>query len=98
MQFSSFTPVITESALSPRAQPIGWDASPEAQAALAELESAAKVLDSVQRKHRAATLVAVAPGKLTAVEAFARVDAVRRLDGMTHHAWRAAAHLLGRDE
>jgi len=90
--------IITESALSPRAQPIGWEALPEAQAALAELESAARLLDSVQREHRAATLVAVAPGKLTAVEAFARVDAVRQLDGMTHHAWRAAAYLLGHDK
>jgi phosphate:Na+ symporter len=90
--------IIAESALSPRAQPIGWEASPEAAAGLAELESAAKVLDLMQREHRAATLVAVTPGKLTAVEAFARVDAVRQLNGMTHHAWRAAAHLLGRDD
>jgi len=88
--------VIAESALSPRAQPIGWEASPEAKAVLAELESAAKALNLMQREHRTATLVAVAPGKLTAVEAFVRVDAMRRLDRMTHHAWRAAAHLLGR--
>ena len=88
--------IIAESALSPRAQPIGWEASPEAEAALAELESAAKALDSMQREHRAATLAAVAPGELRAAEAFARVDAVRRLDGITHHAWHAAAHLLGR--
>jgi len=90
--------IIAESALSPRAQPIGWEASPEAEAALAELESAAKVLDLMQREHRAATLVAVAPGKLTAVEAFAQVELVRQLNRMTHHTWRAAAHLLGRDD
>jgi phosphate:Na+ symporter len=89
--------IMAESALSPHAQPIGWEASPEAEAALAELESIAGALRSLQRQHRAATLVAVAPGKLSAEEAFARVDAVRRLDGMTHHAWRAATHLLGRD-
>jgi phosphate:Na+ symporter len=89
--------IIAESALSPRAQPIGWETSPEAEAALAELESVAGALHSLQRQHRAATLFAVAPGKLSAVEAFARVDAVRRLNGMTHHAWRAAAHLLGRE-
>jgi phosphate:Na+ symporter len=88
--------IIAESALSPRAQPIGWEASSEAEVALAELESVAEALHSLQRQHRAATLVAVAPGKLSAVEAFARVDAVRRLNGMTHHGWRAAAHLLGR--
>ncbi len=90
--------IIAESALSPRAQPIGWEASPEAEAMLAELATTAGVLNSMQREHRAATLVAVAPGRLSAVEAFARIDAMRRLDRMTHHAWRAAAHLLGRDE
>jgi phosphate:Na+ symporter len=90
--------IITESALSTRALPIGWEASPQAEAALAELGSVAKALRLMQRQHRAATLLAVAPGKLRAVEAFARVDAVRRLDGMTHNAWRASAHLLGRDE
>jgi phosphate:Na+ symporter len=90
--------IIAESALSPRAQPIGWEASAEAEAALAELESGAKALDLMQREHRAATLVAVMPGKLTAVEAFAQVDAVRQLKRMTHHAWRAAAYLLGRDD
>lgn len=90
--------IIAESALSPRAQPIGWEASPEAEVALAELESARRALDAVQGEHRAAALAAVAPGKLRATEAFVRIDAVRRFDGMTHHAWRAAAHLLGRGE
>ena len=28
-------------------------------------------------------------------EAFARIDAARRLDRIAHHAWRSAAHLLG---
>jgi phosphate:Na+ symporter len=28
----------------------------------------------------------------------ARVDAVRRLDALAHHAWRCAARLLGHDE
>jgi len=41
-------------------------------------------------------LAAVAPGKLTATDAFARVDAERRLDRIAHHAWRSAAHLVGR--
>jgi phosphate:Na+ symporter len=26
----------------------------------------------------------------------ARIDAARRLDRIAHHAWRSAAHLLGR--
>src|SRR5262249_41863990 len=46
--------------------------------------------------HRAATLASVMPGKLTAADALARIDAVRRLDRIAHHAWRSAAHLLGR--
>jgi phosphate:Na+ symporter len=90
--------IIGESALSPHAKPIGWEASTEAEAALAELQSAAKALHSWQREHRAASLDAIAPSKLRAAEAFARVDAVRRLDGMARYAWHAAAHLLGRYE
>ena len=90
--------IIAESALSERAGAIGWRPSPEAEAALAELEHAARALDDMQRGHRASTLAAVAPGQLTAAEAFARVDAVRRLDEMAHHAWRSAAHLVGRGE
>jgi phosphate:Na+ symporter len=50
----------------------------------------------VQRDHRAATLASVAPGKLTAADAFARIEAVRRLDRIANHAWRSSAHLLGR--
>ena len=87
--------ITTESALSERAPPIGWQTMPEAEAALRELESAAKALDGMQRVHRTTTLAAVAPGKLNALEAFDRVDAVRRLNEMAHLAWRAAAHLLG---
>ena len=33
---------------------------------------------------------------LTAGDAVARVDAVRILDALAHHAWRSAAHLIGR--
>jgi phosphate:Na+ symporter len=87
--------IASESALSGRAEPIGWKASPEAKTALAALESAAKELDVLQRGHRASTLAAVAPGRLTATDAFARVDAARRMDEMAHHAWRSASHLLG---
>jgi len=87
--------ITAESALTGRAEPIGWTVSAEIGAALAEVERAAKALDALQRDHRAATLAAVAPGKLTVTEAFARIDAARRLDRIAHHAWRAAAHLLG---
>src|SRR5262249_48108498 len=87
--------ITAESALSERALPIGWHTTPEAEAALRELASAAKALDDMQRAYRATTLAAVAPGKLNASEAFDRVDAVRRLDEIAHLAWRSAAHLLG---
>ena len=87
-----------ESALSERAEPIGWSASAEVSAALAEAESAAKALDAVQREHRAAILASVAPGQLSASDAFERIDAARRLDRIAHHAWRSTAHLLGLGE
>ena len=43
--------------------------------------------------HRSATLEMVASGKLTAGQAIARVDAVALMSRLTHHAWRAVAHL-----
>ena len=63
---------------------------------LGKVEGLARELDALQRDHRAATLASVAPGELTAVDALARIDAARRLDRIAHHAWRSAAHLLGR--
>jgi len=87
--------ITSETALSALAAPIGWSVSSEVAAALAEVEGAARELDALQRDHRAATLASVAPGKLTAADAFARIDAARRLDRIAHHAWRSAAHLLG---
>jgi phosphate:Na+ symporter len=88
--------ITSESALSARAAPIGWNVSSEVAAALAEVEGAARELDALQRDHRATTLASVAPGKLTAADAFARIDAARQLDRIAHHAWRSSAHLLGR--
>lgn len=90
--------IAAESALSARATPIGWTVSPEVAAALAEAEQAAMALYTLQREHRALTLASVEPGKLTAAEAFSRVEAARRLDRMAYHAWRSAAYLLGRGE
>jgi len=60
-----------------------------------QLEHCAEELDDVQRSHRSATLSAAADGELTASEAMARVDAIRRLAALAHHAWRAAVHLTG---
>jgi phosphate:Na+ symporter len=71
---------------------------PSAEKTLVCLEQSAKALDELRRAHRAATLGAVASGALTADEAIVRVDAVRRLEALVHHAWRAVAHLLGRGE
>ncbi len=88
--------ITSESALTARAAPIGWSVSPEVVAALAEAEGAAAEIDALQRDHRAATLASVVPGKLTAADALARIDAARRVARIAHHAWRSAAHLLGR--
>ncbi|MDR2219105.1 MAG: Na/Pi symporter [Methylobacillus sp.] len=87
--------VTAEAVLSAQSAPIGWDATPEVQAALTEAESVSRELDIMQRDHRAAMLASVAPEKLTAADAFARIDAARQLARTAHHAWRAAAHLFG---
>ncbi|MCB4767124.1 Na/Pi symporter [Ancylobacter sp. Lp-2] len=88
--------ITSESALSAQAAPIGWTVSAELATTLGKVEGLARELDALQRDHRAATLASVAPGELTAVDALARIDAARRLDRIAHHAWRSAAHLLGR--
>ena len=84
-----------ESSLTSRAEPIGWRVSPEVGKALAEVEGAAKTLSAMLPDHRTAILASVAAGQATATEAFARIDAVRRLERIAHHASRSAAHLLG---
>jgi phosphate:Na+ symporter len=63
---------------------------------LAQLAHCAKTLRGLQKDHRSATLSSVASGALTADDAIARVDAVRRLEALAYHAWRSAAHLVGR--
>jgi len=63
---------------------------------LARLESCASTLSELRRAHRSATLSAVADGTLTADKAIDRVDTVRRLETLAHHAWRCSAHLVGR--
>jgi phosphate:Na+ symporter len=64
--------------------------------AIAELERCATQLSEIRRTHRIATLGGVANGTLTADAAFIRVEAVRSLEALSHHAWRSAAHLVGR--
>ena len=97
---SAVADIAEESALSDHAAPIGSraDAAPGALSALARLEECAKELSALRRAHRSGTLSAVGTGGLTADEAIVRVDTVRRLEALAHHAWRAAAHLAGRGE
>jgi phosphate:Na+ symporter len=68
--------------------------APPVQEALLRLEQCAKDLHSLQKDHRVATLGAIASASMTASEAMASVDAVRRMDGIAHHTWRSAAHLV----
>jgi phosphate:Na+ symporter len=63
---------------------------------LTQLEQCAKALRELRKDHRSATLSSVASGGLSADEAITRVDAVRRLEALAYHAWRSAAHLVGR--
>jgi phosphate:Na+ symporter len=73
--------------------PIAGSASPR-QEALLRLEQCAKDLHSLQKDHRVATLGAIADGSMTASEAMASVDAVRRMEAIAHHAWRSASKLM----
>ena len=90
--------ITSESALSMQAETISWNVSPEVAVALAEVEGAARELDALQRDYRATTLASVAPGRLTAADAFKRIDAAQELDRIAHHAWHSAAHLFGRGD
>ena len=63
--------------------------------AIAQLEHNAKALSEMQQTHRKVTLSSVATGAVSVDEAIARVDTVRRLEALAHHAWRSAAHLVG---
>jgi len=100
--------VVGQSAASDRTAPIEErrksPGSPEAGAAvdapvaLGRLEQSAKALGKLRLAHRSATLSAVATGALTADEAIVRVDAVTRYEALARHAWRSAAHLVGRGD
>ena len=64
--------------------------------ALVRLERSATQLEEMQRSYRSATLGAVADGTLSADAAILRVETVRSLQALAYHAWRSAAHLVGR--
>ena len=52
----------------------------------------------MQHDYRDATLASVAPGRLTAADALANIDNVRRIERIAYLASRSAAHLLGRGQ
>src|SRR5262245_39132095 len=70
------------------------DGAPTEQAVV-QLEHCATTLRELQEAHRKVTLSSVAAGAMSADEAIARVDSVRRLEALTRHAWRSAAYLVG---
>jgi phosphate:Na+ symporter len=90
--------VARETALSDAAEPIASLDPPSAASALAIAETCAQALRELRRADRSMTLGAVARGLFTAEKAMGRVDFVRRLDALAHHAWRSAAHLHGRGD
>ena len=88
--------VAREKAFSDAAEPIKSLDAPCAASALGKAQQRAQALRELCRADRGTTLGAVAKGLSTAEEAMARVDLVRCLDALAHHAWRSAAHLHGR--
>ena len=66
----------------------------QSQLALVQLERCAEALRELQPAFRKETLGSVAGWAMNADQAFARVDRVRRLERLAHHAWRSAAHLV----
>lgn len=62
--------------------------------AMVQLEYCAKTLRELQPAYRKVTLRSVAVGAVSADEAFARVDTVRRIEALTRRAWLSAAHLI----
>jgi len=63
--------------------------------AIVQLAHCANTLRQLQGAHRRVTLNSVAGGAMSADEAIAGVDTVRRLEALARHAWRSAAHLVG---
>ena len=66
----------------------------QTEQAMVQLEHCANMLSELQRAYRKATLSSIAGGAVSADEAIARVDTVRRLEALARFAWRSAAHLV----
>ena len=67
---------------------------PPTEQAMVQLEHCAKTLRELQPAYRKVALSSVASGAVSADEAVARVDFVRRLEALAHYAWRCSAYLL----
>jgi phosphate:Na+ symporter len=80
--------------VSPRIN-VSSGAAMSTEEALAQLKLCASGLAELQPSHRSSTLGAVANGTLTADAAIVRVETVRSLEALAHHAWRSVAHLVG---
>jgi phosphate:Na+ symporter len=93
-------PLTINQRLGPTPASPGADATSAAavstEEALVRLERSATQLEEMQRSYRSATLGAVADGTLSADAAILRVETVRSLQALAYHAWRSAAHLVGR--
>lgn len=87
--------IAREAALSEDVEPIDHLETMSASAALTRLEGCAKQLRTLRLAHRTAALGAAAKGDITAEQAMARIETVRRLEALTRHAARAVANLLG---
>ena len=90
--------IAREAALSDAAAPINSLETPRAGSALARLETCATQLGDLRRAHRGPTLGKVGTREITADQAMARIETVRRLETLARHAWRRAGHLLGHFE
>lgn len=90
--------IAREAALSDAAAPIDSLETPRAGSALARLETCATQLGDLRRAHRGPTLGKVGTREITADQAMARIETVRRLETLARHAWRGAGHLLGHFE
>lgn len=66
------------------------------ESALQQLATDSAALAELRRAHRQATLDASAAGQIDAEQAINRVEAVRRIDRLAYHAWRATSHLVDR--
>jgi phosphate:Na+ symporter len=93
---SAVKDIANESALSGAAVPI-QSLTPGAGTALAKIEANAKALADLRSGQRGPTLSKVGAGEITADDAMARIEAMRRYEALARHAWRASAHLNGQE-